>query len=357
MFARPLRAADNVAVSARAYRTTVSTDQLVSWALVIGLAVSGVASVALGSLTAGVAAGGAVGLIASALLVNWFTASVGVDAEGVTLTRRRRTERIPHAAIRQVIAEPGDVSGFRGQSDAVCITLLREGGATTRLEMATGDADALLAEISSPMVRRWRAALAQGEHLEFRDPRLFPARSVLRSVGVSLGALFLLVSAVVAFRFDLALTVALLGVFVSSLRRAWRAVGAWRGADRGGGLAVSSQGVLHLAEVPRVRIAGPVYRASELRGPWIPWAALRSVQRAGYGLVLETDTVPAQIRLSPSTEGVAPLGLLLHEQKTAGERASFFGEDRVRVEVPAAPEAAPVEDIDARPEAAQAQRR
>ncbi len=237
--------------------------------MAIGLAVSVVATVVLSSLTAGVAAGGALGLITAALWVNRLTADVRVDAEGVTLTRRGHTERIPHAEIRQVIAEPGDVSGFRGQSNAVTITLLREGGATTQLEMATVDADALLAEISSPMVRRWRAALAQGEHVEFRDPRLFPRGSVLRSVGVSLGALFLLVSAVVALRFDLALTVALLGIFVSSLRRAWRAVGAWRGADRGGGLAVSSQGVLHLTEVPRVRIAGPVYRAAELSGPWI----------------------------------------------------------------------------------------
>ncbi len=322
-------------VSHRTYRTTVSTDQLVSSAMAIGLAVSVVATVVLSSLTAGVAAGGALGLITAALWVNRLTADVRVDAEGVTLTRRGHTERIPHAEIRQVIAEPGDVSGFRGQSNAVTIVLLREGGATTHLEIPAADADALLAEISAPMVRRWRAALAQGEHLEFRDPRLFPRGAVLRGLAVALGALFLLASAIVALRFDLVLTVGLLGIFVSSLRRAWRAVHAWRGADRGGGLAVSSQGVLHLTEVPRVRIAGPVYRAAELSGPWIPWAALRSVQRAGYGLVLETDTIPAQIRLSPSTEGVSPLGQLLHEQRAAWERASFIGEGRVRVELEA----------------------
>ncbi|MFO0629468.1 MAG: hypothetical protein U0325_28085 [Polyangiales bacterium] len=336
-------------MSDRTYRTTVSTDQLVSGALVIGLAASGVATVLLHSLTAGVALGGAVGLLASALWVDGLRAQIRVDAEGLTLTRRWRTEHIPHADIRQVIAEPGDVSGFRGQSDAMSVTLLREGGQTTQLEVATGDADPLLAEISAPMVRRWRSALAQGEHVEFRDPRLFPTRSVLRSLAVSVGALFLLVSAVVAFRFDLALTVALLGVFVSSLRRAWRAGWAWRAADRGGGLAVSSQGVQVLAQVPRVRLAGPVYRAAELSGPWIPWAALRGVQREGFGLVVETDTIPAQIRLSPSTEGVAALGQLLDEQTRAWAHASFVGDGRVRVEADVAPAGDDVAVADARP--------
>ncbi len=51
--------------------------------------------------------------------------------------------------------------------------------------------------------------------------------------------------------------------------------------------------------------------------------------------MLETDTIPAQIRLSPSTEGVSPLGQLLHEQRAAWERASFIGEGRVRVELEA----------------------
>jgi hypothetical protein len=337
-------------VSDRTYRTTVSADQLVSWTLLIGLVASLLGALALGSVRTGLSLGAGLGIIAAVIVVNRRVADVRVDDEGVTLTRRGRVERIPHAQILQVIAEPAEVSSLGAHSHAVRVTLLREGGAATHLEVDGIDADALLAEIAAPMVRRWRATLARGEHLEFRDPRLFPAEAVLRGVGVAAGAAVLLVAFLVAFGFNIGLTAGLVAVLGSGLQRAWRAARAWRGADRGGGLAVSSQGVLHLAEVPRARVAGPVYRASELTGPWIPWAALRAVQRAGYGLVLEADADPAEIRLSPSTEGVAPLGQLLEEQMAARARANLAGENRVRVELGEAPPAAVDAAIDARAE-------
>ncbi|MFO0608706.1 MAG: hypothetical protein U0324_36405 [Polyangiales bacterium] len=320
-------------MSDRTYRTTVSADQLVSWTLLIGLIAGLLGALALGSVRTGLSFGAGLGIIAAVIVVNRRVTDVRVDDEGVTLTRRGRVERIPHAQILQVIAEPAEVSSLGVHSHAIRITLLREGGAATHLEVDGVDADALLAEIAAPMVRRWRATLARGEHLEFRDPRLFPAEAVLRGVGVAAGAAVLLVVFLAAFGFNIGLTAGLVAVLGSGVQRAWRAARAWRGADRGGGLAVSSQGVLHLAEVPRARIAGPVYRASELTGPWIPWAALRAVHRAGYGLVLEADADPAEIRLSPSTEGVAPLGQLLRELKDAWARANLPGEARVRVEL------------------------
>lgn len=283
--------------------------------------------------TRAIALGGALGLVIAAVLASRGIASVTVDEGAVIFTRRGGVERVPHTQIRHVRAEPADARGVRGGTEAVSITLTREGAEPLRFDVPRAQAGALIEALSGPMLRRWSTSLAQGEHVEFHDPREFPRAVVGRGLVVSLGALFLLASSVLGNRFDLFLLVGLLSVSVGSAVRTVRAVRAWRRADPGGGLAVSSAGVLPLAQVPRRRMAASAYRASHASGPWIPWAAIRTVQREGDGVAIETDTAPARIELSASTESVAPLGVMLQHMKVEADRQSFFRAGGVRVDV------------------------
>ncbi|MEZ4392077.1 MAG: hypothetical protein R3A48_13345 [Polyangiales bacterium] len=314
----------------RPVRTILSTDLLVSQSLAAGLLLAPVASLLLASPISGLAVGGGLGFVIAAVLARRRLAEVSVDDDGVVFDHRGRVVRVPHAQLQQVLAEPVDASGFRGDTEAVRVTLVRAEGRPVRFEVNEFDARTLLPAISAPMVRRWSSALAREETLEFRDPRRFPTGAVLRNLAVSAGALFLLLAAALAHVFDLFLTVGMLGLSFGSALNAMRAARNWLRADRGGGLAVSSQGVLHLEDAPRERAASAAYRAAPTSGPWIPWAALRDVRVEGYGLVLDTEVSPTPIRLSASIEGAAPLEILLRQRCDEARRARYAGAERVR---------------------------
>lgn len=333
----------------RPVRTVLSTDLLVSQSLVAGLLLAPVASLALGSLVSGVAVGGGLGFVVAAVLARRRLAAVSVDEDGVVFDHRGRVVRVAHEQLRQLLAEPVDASGFRGGTEAVRVTLVRAEGRPVRFEVNELDARTLLAAISDPMVRRWSSALARDETLEFRDPRRFPTSAVLRNLAVTTGALFLLLAAALAQVFDLYLTVGMLGLAFGSALNAMRAVRNWLRADRGGGLAVSSQGVLHLEDAPRERVTTSAYRAAPTSGPWIPWAALRDVRVEGYGLVLDTEVSPTPIRLSASIEGAAPLEILLRQRRDEALRARYAGAERVRFEPAPAADSPDAREVAAQP--------
>lgn len=310
-----------------AVSTHLNIEALTWKAMLIGLAATAVASRFVAETSLVLSIGGAVGLVAAVLLEYRRAGTLDLIDDTVVLKTHGGTTRLPCSEVRQITAEPTVVTRLRSEPETVLVTITPESGSPIRCNLSAHEAEPLLLRIAAPIMRRQASALAAGERLAFRDPRRFPTRQVMRGLSVALGALYLQV-ALATFALHLTVVIALFAVFFGALAKAARAIWSWSRADRGGGLLVSSMGFLQIEDAPRRRIAASVYREPEAQGPWIPWSALREVRREGYGLIIETHTLPARIQLTASTEGVLSLQALMQRQQHSSLRDQM---ERVRV--------------------------
>ncbi len=265
---------------------------------------------------------GAVSVIALSLVmlasaVRRWRARVDLFADHLAYGRGARMTRVPFSAVERV-----DVMLYDART-----TFLPDALATLRVE-AKGAAPVvvenrklvLLAPVVDALVSsladRAGAEMSRGEQVRFADRPRFPWLMVS---GLGFLGLCGLAAAIAGFANGAGFGDMIRGlrgaVFFGALfgGLALPAVRSWWGARRSRGVALSSQGLRPLADhelaARASRIADPFRGAGGEVAGWIPWSAVRGVERDNFGLRVHLHSRPDPVVLSAATPNL----VVLHE--------------------------------------------